>query len=97
MKSRIGFISNSSSSSFVIVMDVAYKKDDAFKETFKIITKLLCMGKVGKEEAAERWEDEKFGKDVEIWQFSIEYGSEENINTDCLKNLKYVKKTFDES
>ena len=97
MKIRNGFVSNSSSSSFVFVIDTAYKKDEPFVEMFNIITKLLCMSKICSAEIADRWEKEKFGNDVEVWSFSMEYGSEERYNPNVIKQMKYVKKTFDEN
>ena len=97
MKIRNGFVSNSSSSSFVFVIDTAYKKDEPFVEMFNIITELLCMSKICSAEIDDRWGDKKFGKDVEVWSFSMEYGSEERYNTNVIKKMKYVTKTFDES
>lgn len=94
MKIRNGFVSNSSSSSFLLVIDTAYKKDTEFKKMFKVITSLLYMDKLGKEEIEER--ELEVDKDTEVWAFSIEYGNEENINTDCLADLKYVKDTISE-
>lgn len=99
MKIRQGFVSNSSSSSYVIVVNKKYHEDELYEEVFKVLLDVIsCYHDTEYEESGfDKAQMAENLQKYEYWQFSIPYGDSDDKMPEKLEKVKYVERVIDEN